>query len=215
VSVAAGDYVSAGRVMCEFDTESFRLEAEKIKADLAIVEIEKGRALAERDQTARQICDGKIRQLQAKLKIIDRKIKLATIRAPFDGIVTQGDLGRRIGDVLAQGTSLFELSGEAGWLLELHVPEGDVKHISAGLGGEFLSNASPEAPGKFRTTKVFPSARQEENGNIYVAQARVESSRYPMRPGMEGSAKITAGRRPVWWVLSHKIVDSVRMRMSK
>jgi hypothetical protein len=31
-----------------------------------------------------------------------------------------------------------------------------------------------------------------------------------MRPGMEGSARIVVGKRPVWWIALHRGIDYIR-----
>ena len=46
--------------------------------------------------------------------------------------------------------------------------------------------------------------------NVFVVEARVDLPYDWMRPGMEGSARIVVGKRPVWWIALHRGIDSVR-----
>jgi hypothetical protein len=52
-----------------------------------------------------------------------------------------------------------------------------------------------------------------DNRNVFVAEARVAQPHGWIRPGMQGTAQIDVGRRPVWWVGTHGVIDFIRRKL--
>ena len=48
--------------------------------------------------------------------------------------------------------------------------------------------------------------------NVFVGESRIATPVRHLAPGMEGVAHVRVGFRPVWWVLTHRIVDWMRLR---
>ena len=148
-----------------------------------------------------------------RLEILDARIRACVLRAPFDGVVISGDLRAQVGRVFAKGHPLFQIARRDGWMLEIRVPEADVDELRAGLVGDFAPNARPETTAPLRLLRIRPQAETPGQANVYVAEAETQVEFAWLRPGMEGVAKIHIASRPVWWILSHRAVDAVRMRI--
>ena len=93
------------------------------------------------------------------------------------------------------------------------MPEAAAEDLNAGLSGSFASFARPELLRDFRILRVHPTAEVRRNKNIFVAEATIEGADDWIRPGMEGIAAIRIGRRPIWWVSSHRIIDFLRLHV--
>ncbi len=211
--VTAGDRVTQGQALYEMDASELELERDRLVANIAVSDIEIDRAVANKSTIDAKLARAQRRVHEAQLQAIERKLKQAVARSGFQGTVVSGDLRQRIGQVIAQGEPVFVLAPSGGWMLELEVPESGVSDVGAGLTGWFASHARPEETLVCRITRVQPSAQLRRDRNVFVAEAEVDIQAPWMRPGVEGVASIDAGRRRVWWVLLHRMVDYVRLKL--
>ena len=69
----------------------------------------------------------------------------------------------------------------------------------------------PGNPIPLKVSKITPVTVAEEGRNSYRIEAQITELGLPLRPGMEGVAKIDAGQRSLWWVWTHGLVDSLRV----
>ena len=49
--------------------------------------------------------------------------------------------------------------------------------------------------------------------NVFEVYAELSGPAEQMKPGMKGIAKIEAGRKRVIWILTHKLVDYLRLAL--
>lgn len=97
--------------------------------------------------------------IQSKLKQVALQADQAVIRSPFDGIVTEGSLRDRVGEVLTVGTPLLSIASRSALELKILVPEAVAPVVAAGQTGRFISQAKPEEPHPFRVRHVQSSAK--------------------------------------------------------
>lgn len=222
-----GDRVQAGDVLCRFDTLDLEQQRAELAAQLAVFEHEADRARAAQNAYEATLAVANQTLVAARLAILDRRIEQATVRAPIDGLVIVGDLRPRVGEVLTRGTPLFQVAPMDGWKLELEVPERVADDFRADLTGMFALMAQPSQGQGCRITRVSPSSVTRNRLNVYLAEAEFLKSvdselgvgaaevpsgpRFPLRPGMQGYAKVDLGRRPVWWLTLHRAVDYLRL----
>ncbi len=211
--VVQGDRVRRGQVLCQMDTRGLVQERAELLAEIAVHEHDLNRALADREPVEAQLATAKQKLAQTRLEIANRKIEEATMRAPFDGVVIVGDLRRQIGSTIERGTSLLEIAPSSSWALELQVPEVEAEELIGGLSGTFALKARPEYTQTFSITRVHLKAQAQGRKNIYLAEGNTQAGPPWMRPGMEGLAKISIGRRPVWWITLHRAIDYCRMAL--
>ena len=212
VGFVAGDDIKSGDILCMLDTAVLELEWSRIEADLAVNEIQEREALAGGDHFAVQLVQRKIASQRAQLDTVKHQIERATIRAPFDGIVLQGDLSERIGDSCTEGEPLFQLSETDAWDLELTVDEEDILYVIEGMKGEFASFARPDDRRAFEVTAIRPAVEQLDGGPGVIVEGRASGTTDWIRPGMEGIARIEIGRRRAWWIALHRGLDYFRVR---
>jgi hypothetical protein len=209
--VMAGDQVQAGDVLCVLDHRELVLERNDLAAQRAAAEQRQLSALAEREPVAAALAEAELRVLTTRLDILERKIELATVRSPIDGIVVRGDLRTVIGAVLPQGEPLFEVAPSDALKLELDIPEGISAGIVTGLSGRFATYARPESAYEFHLTHVSAGTELHDGDNIYRAEADAKITGDWVRYGMEGVARVEVGSRPVWWVVLRRVIDALRL----
>ncbi|MEM1072430.1 MAG: efflux RND transporter periplasmic adaptor subunit [Planctomycetota bacterium] len=211
VLVAPGDEVTEGQILATFDAADLRVEREQLLAEMAIAKIEEGRSLADNNSSEAAMARAEQRRASARLAEVDRRIEQATVRAPFDGRVIEGDLRQRIGESLAMGDPLFKLADTSTWTVRVAVPQRVASDLEPGQVGQFAPAARPEAAWDLSIARVKPVPVVEEGKSVYVAEAELHNAPDWLKPGMEGGAQIQFGQRPVWWLLSHRVVDYMRL----
>ncbi len=209
-SVRAGDPVRRGDTLCSFDTRAQTLEAEGLNADARVLRMELERALDAGRIDEASLLDARLGALEARRARVDDQIRQGTVRAPFDGTVVRGDLSERVGEVVALGETLFELAPAGDWCVEVRVPEHAADEVEAGATGSFMWGSRPGERVSLSVERVTPTAEPINGRNVFVVRGGLSAAPAWLRPGMEGHAAISAGRRPVWWVVLHRAIDAVR-----
>ncbi len=210
--VTAGSRVRAGDVLAVFEHHELRLERDRLRAELALHRSSAGEAMAGRNATEVGMARARQRLLGARLETVEQKIESAVVRAPFDGLLVDGDLRKQVGSRLPLGEPLFEIAAQRGFRLDLEVPEYAAGDLAVGLGGEFASHARPDQVASFAIERVSPRAEPLRGANVYVAEAALDLDAPWIRAGIEGIGKIEVGAKPVWWAAFHHVIDYFRLR---
>ena len=211
--VLQGDYVNKGDLLCRFDSEQLQLERKNLLAQLQVARLQEDDGLIGMENAVARLAQAHREGVQAKLKIIDRKIADTFIKAPFDGLVISGDLRRQIGQLMPQGAPLFEIASSQKWRLELDVPENLTPDFYDSANGNFALNARPDLKEKLSITRIAPDATISKGHNIYIAEADAQLDHPWIKAGMEGHAAVQLGRRPVWWIAFHRVIDYLRLKL--
>lgn len=211
VAASQGDLVRAGDVLCKFDTRQLQLRRDELLAEQAVYDQEQRRALADNTPVEARLAAANAKLVQAQLATIERRLELATIRAPYDGIIVRGDLRQQIGSVMALGSTLYEIAPINAWQLELEAPQSLAANLTDCAAGDFAAAARPESPQPFDVQRLRPSAEVRAGKNVYVIEAALNQQQPWLRPGMEGVARLDLGTRPVWWLALHGFIDYLRL----
>ena len=111
----------------------------------------------------------------------------------------------------AEGKALFEIAPLNSYRLIVQVDERDVRHVSVGQDGTVALAGNPGEPVPITLSKITPVTVAEEGRNSFRVEARLSEHGLHLRPGMEGVAKIEAGRRSIVWIWMHPVVDWLRL----
>ncbi len=206
-----GDLVARGDVLCQLDQKDVEHQGAETVAQINVFERKKDQALAEDDPVGFQLALASQKLARAKLDTINTRIARCTIRTPIDGMIVAGDLRKSLGSVVQLGDPLFEIAPLRAMVLELQVPEADADELALNLSGAFASHARPEHSLPFRITRVHPRTEVRARGNMCIVEASADLAETWMRPGMEGVAQVHVGRRRVWWIGLHRILDYLRL----
>jgi multidrug efflux pump subunit AcrA (membrane-fusion protein) len=211
VHVEVGDATPAGAPLIELDTRELILEESMAFAD----ELRYARE-AEKAQAARQLADMQIslaRQQQsgAKLELIRHQIASAQVKAPFAGVVVEGDLRKNLGAPVRKGDLLLKLAHTANLYLELEVDQVDIHEVRSGMTGAFAFVGRPDLKYPVEVERIDPAATMREGRNVYLVRARIDSTAESWwRPGMGGAVRLDAGDRPAIWIITHRTVRFLR-----
>jgi hypothetical protein len=96
---------------------------------------------------------------------------------------------------------------------ELYIPESSIANITTGQTGELACVGHPDKKIGFVIERIDPIAEVVDNQNVFRVRAGLNEHRQWMRPGMEGKARISAGKRSYLWIGTHRLVDWLRMKL--
>jgi len=211
--VRAGDRVEAGDPLATLDTSELLLERAELRSERRSSLAEEAMARREKETARAQAARAQADRAAARLALIERRIELAEVRAPAAGVVTEGDLDRLVGAPVAAGDQLFAVAPIDRLRAEVLVPEGRIADVAEGSTGRLAAAGYPDRRVGFTVERLDPVARAIEGGNVFAARVRLEESPPWMRPGMEGVAKIDAGRAPYAVIWTRDLVNWVRMKL--
>jgi len=213
VKVQKGDTVSAGQVVATLDRTELALELSAAQADQTRFEREVQQARSERKLGEMQVAEARAAQARAKLSILELHLAQGEIRAPFDGVIVEGDLRERVGTPLKQGDALYRIARLDRMYAEVMVKEDDVHEIVAGARGRIAFASKPGSRFAVQVERVEPMAVPRPEGNMFIVRCTLSDKNEPWwRPGMSGAARLDAGRRAPLWIATHRTLDYLRLR---
>lgn len=214
--VRAGDEVREGQLLAELSDDDLRLEQRRAETEVARHESTYAEAQAKGDRTQLVMADARIAESRAQLALIEQQIARTRLVAPFDGLVIKGDLSQQLGAPLKRGDLLLTLTPSRDFRVMLEIDERDAAAVHAGSRGSLTLSALPERSFDLVVERVMPVAQAEGGRNLFEAEARLEAGSAPrveaLRPGLQGMAKLQAGDRPLYWLISHRALDWLRLQ---
>lgn len=212
VHVRVGDEVTEGTPLFALDSRELALQREAALAENARFKGEALRAESMLQAAEMKMATARVQQSQAQLDLLDFRLSKAEIKAPFDGIVVEGDLREKISAPVSNGDLLMKIARIEDLYFDLMIPERDIQDFAENSVGvaKFASQPAEEYP--FMIERIQPIGRAEEGGNVFYARCQFTGERQDWwRPGMSGVAKIDAGKRTLLWIATHRTVDFLRM----
>jgi len=210
-NVRAGDIVEKGTVMAMLDDRDLYLEHNKWASQLAQLLSQFRQARAERERSNVKILGAQLGQAKAHLKLINEQLKRTKIKAPFTGVVVSGDLSQNLSSPVERGQVLFEVAPLDDYRIILQVDDKDIIEIEVGQTGLLTLTSLPDKKLPFIIEKITPVAVSEEGRNYFRVEAKLNQSSERFRPGMEGVSKIVVGERKLIWILTHDMLNWLRL----
>lgn len=208
----AGDIVRRGQMLCLLDTRDLTLERLKWFTQREQFLKEYREAMAKHDRAQTSITKAKADQAEAQLALVEEQLARAKVIAPFDGIVTKGDLSQSLGAPVERGQVLFEVAPLDAYRVIVEVDERDIDEVSVGQRGELRFPSMPGEIFGLTLVKITPVTTAKEGRNYFRLEASLDGTNLRLRPGMEGVAKVTAGRHRLICIWTHEVVDWVRLQ---
>jgi len=195
VHARPGDRVKADQVLAELAEDDLKLEHRKWQSELTQHENAASAALARTDRTQYVINQSRADEARAQLDLAERQLSRSRVLAPFDGIVIKGDLSQSLGAPVRRGDILLTVAPSDRFRLLIEVDERDIALIETGRKGS-LALGALERSLPFRVNRVTPVSTNRDGRNFFEVEGELEEASARLRPGLQGVAKIEAGRRP-------------------
>ncbi|MGZ0656734.1 efflux RND transporter periplasmic adaptor subunit [Coraliomargarita sp. W4R53] len=207
-----GDLVEAGQVLVAMDDGELQVERVRAIADLSRYRAEAEQAEAEGKMGDFRVSNELAGQAAARLQLAEYRLERATIKAPFSGVLVEGDLHERIGAPVDQGEVLMKFSRLDGLSVEIELPERDIDLLDDSQLGQIAFASRPDLKFPIEIERVEPSATAGQGSNFFVIRAELTEAQVAwLRPGMTGVARLDAGHRTLAWRATHRLVDFLRM----
>lgn len=209
----AGDVVAAGTVLATLDDRDLRLEYYKWSSQRAQYGKQYQEAVALHDRAQSAITQSQVQQADAQMNLLAEQLSRTQIAAPFAGIVVSGDLHQSLGSAVRRGQVLFEVAPLNAYRVILEVDESDITAIKEGQAGSLALTSMPGEVFPLGVTQVTPVAVAREGRSYFRVEALLGRTSDRLRPGMDGVAKVEAGRARLIWIWTHKFVDWLRLTL--
>ena len=213
VNLRPGDDVEAKQtIIAELDASELRLErnaAEQQRKEY-LTQARSHERKGELNEA--HMANAAAERLSAQVDLLDSQIVRAAIVSPIDGVIMTGDLIKERGKPVRKGDMLFEIAPIAKHA-ELTVEEGQIADVEVGQEGELAALAQPGRYIPFVVERIYPVAEMDENRNVFRVRVRLLESPEWMKPGMEGIAKVDAGRRSYGYIWTRELINWIRMKL--
>jgi multidrug efflux pump subunit AcrA (membrane-fusion protein) len=215
VAVTSGDEVALGDRLASMDVHELLLQESEVRADMIRIQAEADRGSARGDLAEVEIAKARLAQSRARLEKVLFFLSQAEIRAPFDSVVVEGERNELLGAPVSKGDKIFRIARIEGLYVQLYINERDIRYVDPEGGGELALLSRPERKIPLVLNTIVPVARVSgEEGNRFLVKAFMEHDPEQWwRPGMSGVARIDAGDRKVIWILTRRLVDTLRIKL--
>ena len=214
VLVTVGDRVDERQPLLKLDTSELLLERANTLAEIQRFASQAEKAEAERRISDMLIAQAQQKQSQANLDLLDYRIQRASVEAPYEAMIVEGDLTDRVGAPVEKGDLLMRMTRMDNLYVEMKADERDIHDIRNSVNGEFAFNSKPDSHFPFELNRIEPVAMPDSAGNIFYVNGDIQGSVEDWwRPGMSGIAKINAGKRSLLWICTHRLVDFLRLKL--
>ena len=212
VAVRAGDHLSKGGELMSLNRGELFLEESSALAELSRHLRESEKARASKALAEMRISDAQAQQAQARLDLVRYRLACALIVSPFEGVVVDGDLRERIGAPVKQGDALYKVARTDTLYAEAEVNERDVKEILNSKTAEVAFVTQPKLTYPGSIVMVEPAATPKKDNNLFLVRLKFDRGTESWwRPGMTGVCKIAVEKRTLFWILTHRTVDFLRL----
>lgn len=211
--VRPGDLVTKGQVVLTFEEEDLRIEEAEALAEIQRYQAEAELAEAEGNLSDLRVSRALRQQAEARLALARHRLERAVIRAPFDGVVVQGDFRDRVGARISQGDQLLLISELEGLYADIRLPERDIDLMDDSGKARLVFASRPDIAFAADVEVVSPAAYPDEEGTAFSLRAKVVEDADWLRPGMTGVARVNSDDRTLLWRATHRIVDFIRLKL--
>lgn len=211
--VKPGDMVASGDLLAELDGREIRVAlAESIAAQSAAVK-KRDNAMVLEDPSTLQMAQLEADRLALEVERLQFRSDNLLIRAPIDGSVLTGNLERSEGVPVSSGQKLFEIAPLEEMVMEIAIPETEIRHVDLGAEVKLRLESDSGHTWESSVDTLYPISEIQDGENVFVAEAVLANHDEILRPGMKGSVRVSAGRKPVGWILFHGLWEYLRLKL--
>jgi hypothetical protein len=212
VPIRVGDAVENQQTLLSLDRKELVLEESAAIADVARYSREAEKARAARTLADMRIAEALVEQARARLELVRHRLAQSSLRAPFAGVLVEGEQRERKGAPVKQGEVLLKVASTRNLYLEAEVNERDVQELKTDATGQAAFASLPKLKFPMRIVQVQPLAQPKEGENVFRTRCSFTGQAENWwRPGMTGVAKIDVGKRSLLWIMAHRTMDYLRL----
>ncbi len=208
--VETGQIVTEGQIIARMDGRALRIELAGLTAEYEGIKRKSASSLAVGEIAQSQIAKADMRRLAAKIKLTNNRMRDLEVRSPIAGIIVSGDLEKAQGAPLETGQTLFEVAPLEKMVAEIGVAESEIQYINQEDAVTLKLNAFPFQSWTGKIERIHPGTEVIDDQTVFVTEVELDNAQGLLRPGMEGSAKISTHWSPLGWNLFHNAWECLR-----
>lgn len=191
-----GERVVKDQPLVMLDTAILDAELKQAQADLSLARdtYDRNRSLVQRGagtQVALEQATAQLASQEARLQLVQAKLALATIKAPFRGVVGLRSVG--IGDFVSIGKPLITLTNIDPIKVDFRVPEIYLTQLKVGQPIQLKIDAVPDRPFTGQIFAIDPVV--DVNGRAVRLRATVPNADLVLKPGLFARVTIMVDKR--------------------
>jgi len=208
VEAQIGDYVKKNELLLELDTRDLHLKESEIIADIHQYSRAEEKARSQDHLADMRIAQARLERAQIELKRILYLLDQAKVKAPFTGIVVQGERQKLLSAPVREGDVMYKIAQLKDYYIQLDVAEQDIHEIEIGNEGKISFISRPELKFPVQITQINNMAQVKDKKNIFEVKAALQgTSERWWRAGMSGIGQIDIGYRRIIWIYTHRTLD--------
>ena len=209
-----GDNVTPGVPLVKLKTAELELDEAMASADWNRYQREAEKARAAKALAEMRIFEAMAEQAKARLDLARYRLSQASVQTPFPGVIVEGDLRERLGSPVKTADVLLKVARTDKLYVEAEVNERDIHEILNGKNGEIAFVSRPREKFPVAIVTIEQAAVPKEQANVFLVRCALpRDAQTWWRPGMSGVCKFDAGKRTLLWILTHRTVDFLRMKL--
>ncbi len=209
-----GDRVLSNAPLVKLKTAELELEESFALADLNRYQREAEKARAAHALADMRIAEALAEESRARLETTRYRIAHATIRSPFDGVVVEGDLREHLGAPVKTAEVLMKVARIDTLYVEAEINERDIHEVLGKSSGEIAFVSQPKLKFAVRIQTIEQAAMPKTEANVFLIRCAVQQAVQPWwRPGMSGVCKLSVEKRSLLWILTHRTIDFLRLKL--
>ncbi|MEM7699455.1 MAG: HlyD family efflux transporter periplasmic adaptor subunit, partial [Verrucomicrobiota bacterium] len=152
-------------------------------------------------------------RLSREVQLLEFRIENLVVRSPIDGVVLTGNLERSEGVPVTAGQKLFEVAPLAEMVVEIAIPETEVRHVTPGMEVKLRLESESGRVWDSTLEGLHPISEVKDGTNVFIGEATLENEDGELRPGMKGSIRVITERKPIGWIAFHRVWEYLRLKI--
>lgn len=210
-----GDEVRAGALLGRLDATEIQLEIAALRAQQEIHHSQSFQLRQEGREAEAALAELESKKDAVNLEWATARLAMTELKSSVNGFVVSEDMFPRLGQPVRRGQELFEVADTASLRPTMHVDEHDIGDLvlSPPPEGYFALTAYPEVRVPFTVERIHPLGAVVGDINGFEVRGRLGAlpDGILLRPGMEGYARIIAGRRSLFSIWTREIMNRLTL----
>ncbi|MEM6821758.1 MAG: HlyD family efflux transporter periplasmic adaptor subunit [Verrucomicrobiota bacterium] len=214
VNVIPGESVLKDSELVRLDTRELILEQSAIRANMQRFRSEAQLAMGQSSVGDMHVATAKAAEMEAELKQVQHKLNRSRIISPFDGVVVEGALREQIGAPVTKGDVMMKVTRLEDLYVQAMISEKDIQEINNQATGTVAFASRPEIKFPIVVELIEPAAFPKDKENVFYVRCRIDAKPADWwRPGMSGIVKVSAGSRSPLFIMTHRLIDFLRLKL--
>ncbi len=211
-NVKPGDTVEEGQILAVLDGKEIRWRLAEAIARREAARTKLNQALTnQRNVAAQQLAQLEADSLVLEVALLTYQRDNLEVKAPIAGVVLSGNLERSEGVPVSTGQKLFDIAPIEALEVEIAIPDAEVSRVKDGQRVQFRLESQAGYRYESKLEEVYPISEIQDERNVFIGLATIENEEGDLRPGMRGKARVISDRRPLGWIIFHRLWESIRM----